>query len=103
LAAGFGSATPAALLVGNAADAAQFQTTEASVTSAFNAKFLKPTGSYDRNSQTDNAMPLALGLVPEAQRGNVLSSLVGAVTSAKNQVTAGEHDRDGHGSIGHSC
>jgi len=80
----------AAQLTGNAADAAQFQSRETAITTAFNAKFLTAAGYYDRNSQTDNAMPLALSLVPDAQRASVVSSLVAAVTSAKNQVTAGD-------------
>jgi alpha-L-rhamnosidase len=79
-----------ASLLGDATDASQFQATENAVTSAFNAKFLNANGSYDRNSQTDNAMPLALGLVPDAQRANVVASLTAAVTAAKNQVTAGD-------------
>ncbi|MES1207604.1 MAG: alpha-L-rhamnosidase, partial [Pseudomonadota bacterium] len=80
----------AAAVVGNAADAAQFAATSAAVTAAFNGKFLNAGGTYDRNSQTADAMPLALGIVPDAQKAAVVSSLVGAVTSAKNQVTAGD-------------
>jgi hypothetical protein len=80
----------AAALLGNQADATAFQASQATVTSAFNAKFLNPAGYYDRNSQTDNAMPLALGLVPAAQNASVVSSLVASVTSAQNRVTAGD-------------
>jgi hypothetical protein len=80
----------AAQLLGNQADATQFQTTLTTTTNAYNTKFLTAGGSYDRNSQTANAMPLALGLVPTNQQAAVLSSLVGAVTAAKNQVTAGD-------------
>jgi hypothetical protein len=80
----------AAALLGNQADATAFQASQATVTSAFNAKFLQPAGYYDRNSQTDNAMPLALGLVPAAQKASVVSSLVASVTSAQNRVTAGD-------------
>ena len=60
------------------------------MTSAFNGKFLNGNGTYDHNSQTADAMPLALGIVPDAQKASVLGSLVGAVTSARNQVTAGD-------------
>jgi hypothetical protein len=80
----------AAQLVGNATDASQFQTSQTAITSAFNAKFLNPAGYYDRNSQTDNALPLALSLVPAAEMASVVSSLVAGVASAKNQVTAGD-------------
>ena len=79
-----------AQLLGNQADATQFQSTLTTTTNAFNTKFLTSAGSYDRNSQTANAMPLALGLVPTNQQAAVLSSLVGTVTAAKNQVTAGD-------------
>jgi hypothetical protein len=80
----------AAQLLGNQADATQFQSSIATTTSAYNAKFLTSAGSYDRNSQTANAMPLALGLVPASKQAAVLSSLAGTVTAAKNQVTAGD-------------
>ncbi|MES1171844.1 MAG: family 78 glycoside hydrolase catalytic domain [Bacteroidota bacterium] len=80
----------AATLLGKPDEATQFQATETTVTNAFNARFLTAAGAYDRNSQTANAMPLALGLVPAAQRAAVLASLVGSVTSAQNRVTAGD-------------
>ena len=80
----------AAQLLGNQADATQFQASITTTTNAYNTKFLTSGGSYDRNSQTANSMPLALGLVPANQQAAVLSSLVGAITSAKNQVTAGD-------------
>lgn len=79
----------AAQLLGNQADASQFEALRTSVSAAFNAKFLK-NGSYDRGSQTANALPLALGLVPTAQRDQVLAALVQSVTSAGNRVTAGD-------------
>ena len=80
----------AAQLLANQTDATQFGSSLTTATSALNTKFLTSGGSYDRNSQTADAMPLALGLVPSNQQAAVLSSLVGAVTSAKNQVTAGD-------------
>ncbi|MEP6654071.1 MAG: family 78 glycoside hydrolase catalytic domain [Myxococcales bacterium] len=79
-----------ALVLKNATDAAQFAATATTVTSAFNSKFLNANGTYDRNSQTDDAMPLALNLVPDAQKAMVLNSLVAAITAAKNRVTAGD-------------
>jgi alpha-L-rhamnosidase len=80
----------AATVLGNQADATTFQATQAAVTSAFNAKFLSAAGVYDRNSQTDNAMPLALGLVPEAQKAKVVANLVGSVTTTQSRITAGD-------------
>src|SRR4051794_29646462 len=79
-----------AMVIGNATDAAQFAATATTVTNAFNTKVLNSHGTYDRNSQTDNAMPLALNLVPDAQKATVLSSLITTITSAKNRVTAGD-------------
>jgi alpha-L-rhamnosidase len=80
----------AATLLGNQADATAFAASQTAVTSAFNAKFLNPAGYYDKDSQTDNAMPLALGLVPTAQKTAVVASLVAAVKAAQNRVTAGD-------------
>jgi hypothetical protein len=80
----------AAQLLANQTDATQFASSITTTTNAYNTKFLTSGGSYDRNSQTADAMPLALGLVPANQQAAVLSSLVGAVTAAKNQVTAGD-------------
>ncbi|MES1165769.1 MAG: family 78 glycoside hydrolase catalytic domain, partial [Verrucomicrobiota bacterium] len=80
----------AATLLGNTADATQYQSTIATVTNAFNAKFLSANGTFDRGSQTGQAMPIALGLVPDAQRAGVIAHLVSSVTSAQNRVTAGD-------------
>jgi alpha-L-rhamnosidase len=80
-----------ATLLGKPAEATQFQATEAAVTAAFNARFLNAAaGTYDKNSQTADAMPLALGLVPAAQRSAVVASLVAAVSTAGNRVSAGD-------------
>ena len=79
-----------ATLLGKTDEATQFQTTETAVTNAFNAKFLNASGTYDRNSQTANAMPLALGLVPAAQRATVLGNVASSVVGAQNRVTAGD-------------
>ncbi|WP_443751324.1 family 78 glycoside hydrolase catalytic domain [Asticcacaulis solisilvae] len=63
----------------------------AEVRSAFNARFFNPgAGSYDRGSQTANAMPLALGMVPDGQGSRVLDALVRAVRASRNGVTAGD-------------
>ena len=45
---------------------------------------------YDRGSQTANAMPLALGLVPGAHRAGVLENLVADIRAHGNHVTAGD-------------
>jgi len=80
----------AATLLGNQADATAFAASQTAVTNAFNAKFLNAAGYYDKSSQTDNAMPLALGLVPGAREPSVVAYLVAAVKGAQYQVTAGD-------------
>jgi hypothetical protein len=61
------------------------------VTRQFNARFLDPaTGRYERGSQTAQAMPLALGLVPPAQQAGALAALIAAIRREGNGVTAGD-------------
>jgi alpha-L-rhamnosidase len=77
-------------LVGHPADAAQYAALATAAANAYGAKFWNPAGYYDRNSQTANAIPLALGMATAATRPMALAALVQAVTSAQNRVTAGE-------------
>jgi alpha-L-rhamnosidase len=66
-----------ATLLGHPNDAAEYTTGAAAVRSAYNAKLFHPeTNEYDRGSQTANAIPLALGIVPEGHRAAVLANLV---------------------------
>jgi hypothetical protein len=46
--------------------------------------------SFDRNSQTANAMPLFLDLVPPERRSAVLGNLVDNIRGNGNRVTAGD-------------
>jgi len=80
----------AATLLGNTGDASTYSTLAASAASAYSSNFWKPAGYYDRNSQTANAMPLALGMVTGATRATAIAALVSDVTAAKYQATAGE-------------
>ncbi|MDC7684144.1 family 78 glycoside hydrolase catalytic domain [Asticcacaulis sp. BYS171W] len=74
-----------------AAEIADAGRRHATVRDAFNARFYKAdVGSYDRDSQTANAMPLALGIVPKGQEQRVLAALVKAVRDSQNGVTAGD-------------
>ncbi len=58
---------------------------------AFNARFWNAaTGQYDKGSQTANAMPLALGLVPEERRAEVLEHIVADIHAHDDHVTTGE-------------
>lgn len=73
------------------AEAAGYRARAEAVRAAFNGKFFDAaTGAYDRGSQTANAMPLALGMVPKGQEGRVLDALVRAVRASRNGVTAGD-------------
>jgi hypothetical protein len=58
---------------------------------AFNTRFFDPVQHrYDTGSQTAQAMPLALGLAPENERGAVLDALVQDIRAHSNHVTAGD-------------
>ena len=72
-------------------DAARYMAESESIKRAFNDRFFHPeSGSYDTGSQTANAMPLAIGLVPEASRPAVLASLVADIRKHSDHVTAGD-------------
>jgi len=61
------------------------------VADAFNRElFHADTGQYDRGSQTANAMPLALGMVPEQYQKAALDNLVDDIRRHGNHVTAGD-------------
>jgi alpha-L-rhamnosidase len=61
------------------------------VKDSFNHKlFHAETNKYDLGSQTANAMPLVLGLVPEDRRSAVLDNLVEDIHKHNNHVTAGD-------------
>jgi alpha-L-rhamnosidase len=80
-----------AALLGKADEAEQFQNEAQAVKAAFNKKFFNAEkNQYDRNSQTANAMPLVLGLVPEDRRTAVLEGLVAQIRAGGNRVTAGD-------------
>jgi hypothetical protein len=73
------------------AEAAEARRRAEVVKAAFNQRFFDAAaGSYDRGSQTANAMPLALGMVPAGQDGRVLDALVKAVRASQDGVTAGD-------------
>jgi len=81
----------AAALLGKTDEARQFEGQAQAVKDAFNRKFFNAgKNQYDRNSQTANAMPLVLGLVPEDRRVAVLAGLVARIRAGGNRVTAGD-------------
>ena len=72
-------------------DAASFAAQAAEVKQAFNRRFYHPeTNQYDTGSQTADAMPLVVGLVPEQDRSAVLANLVADIHAHKDHVTAGD-------------
>jgi hypothetical protein len=64
-----------ATLLGNASDAAQYGALAMAAANAFNTKFWNTSaGYYDRNSQTANAVPLALSIVPSMSQTQAVSA-----------------------------
>lgn len=80
-----------ARLLGKQNDAEGFANLAVEVRAAFNKKFFHAdVNQYDRNSQTGNAMPLMLGLVPNDRRDAVLDNLVKVLRDNGNRVNAGD-------------
>jgi hypothetical protein len=72
-------------------EAKAFESEASSVRDAFNLKlFHADRDFYDRDSQTANAMPLALGMVPKGHEAGVLAHLVEDIRNHDNHVTAGD-------------
>lgn len=72
-------------------DRARYAQAAASIASAFMSRFFVPdSGSFATGSQTANAMPLALGLVPDASRARVSQALAADVVQRGNAITAGD-------------
>jgi alpha-L-rhamnosidase len=80
----------AARLLGKSTDAEHYGQRAGEVAAALNKRlFHADTNRYDRNSQTANAMPLALGLVSEDRRAAVLQNLVDVTRASGNRITTG--------------
>ncbi|MBB5058824.1 hypothetical protein HDF16_003538 [Granulicella aggregans] len=79
------------VLSGHDEDAQGYEQEAAQVRSAFNQQYFhSDTNQYDTGSQTANAMPLVVGLVPEDRRAAVLANLVNDIRAHSNHVTAGD-------------
>jgi hypothetical protein len=77
--------------LGKMSDAERYRRKADAIAEAFNAAFFNPdTAIYATGSQAAQAMPLVLGLVPDAQREAVIANLVQAVRTAGNVATAGD-------------
>jgi alpha-L-rhamnosidase len=80
-----------AVLTGHPQDAGGYTAEALAVKSAFDTLFFHPDiNVYDRGSQTAQAMPLSLGLVPQGHEAAVLASLVASIRVTRNHVTAGD-------------
>jgi hypothetical protein len=80
-----------ATLLGRSEDATSYRTLAKQTADAFNRRFWDEThGWYDHGSQTANAMPLALGIVPVERRAAVLAHVVADIRAHDDHVTTGE-------------
>ncbi len=80
-----------ATLLGHPADAHAYTAEAAEVKTAFNARFFHADSNrYDTGSQTANAMPLAVGLVPIDRRDAVLANLVADIHAHTDHLTSGD-------------
>jgi len=80
-----------ATLLNKPTDARRYTAEAADLKLAFNrALYHADTKNYDGGSQTANAMPLYLGLVPEQDRASVLANLITDIRAHKDHVTAGD-------------
>lgn len=78
-------------VVGRNAEARRYAARARWATARFNRAFLdRGTGRYERGSQTAQAMPLALGLVPAAFQSKAQRELVRSIRREGNGVTAGD-------------
>lgn len=80
-----------AKILGHNADAEAYSQLAAQIQDAFNRRFFDAaTGNYANGSQTANAFPLFLDLVPDRERGRVLGRLTDDVVYTHNtHVTTG--------------
>ena len=80
-----------AALLGKTRDAERYSDLACDVRSAFNKEFFHADANcYATGSQTSNAMPLVLGLVPEDRADAVLENLIADVRVHNNHLTVGE-------------
>ena len=78
-------------LLGHTGDAAKYAALAETTKTAFNARFFDAAqGFYDKGSQTAQAMPLALGIVPKANEAGVLQKLIDDIHAHEDHITTGE-------------
>lgn len=81
----------AAKQLGHTADTAAYAGLARHIREAFNTKFFHAdTRQYATGSQYANAIPLYLGIVPEADRRAVLDNLLADISNRGNRLTTGD-------------
>jgi len=79
-------------MFGYAEDAAKYSQIAAVTKDAINSKFLnKETGVYAEGMQTDQSVPLTMGVVPAEYKAAVVEALVKRVAEDNYHVNAGVH------------
>jgi alpha-L-rhamnosidase len=77
-------------LLGKAGDAQRYRQLAEQIKTSFNAHFFDPqTGLYAPDSQTSQALPLYLDMVPEGKRELVLQRLIEDIHKHKDHMTTG--------------
>lgn len=72
-------------------EAAHYTKLAEEIKQSFNRHFYNPdTKTYDRNSQTTNAIILYMGLAPDSIRKQVVNNLKSDITNRNNALTAGD-------------
>jgi alpha-L-rhamnosidase len=80
-----------AVLLGRKDESEAYARQAERVKDAFNVKFFDAAQHrYDKGSQTAQAIPLALGIVPDDERSAVLDALVADIRAHQNHTTSGE-------------
>ncbi len=80
-----------AQLLGHAEDAETYAVVAFRTATAYDRRFwVADKGWYDTGSQTANAMPLALGIVPAARQQQVFAHLLADLHAHNDHVTTGE-------------
>ena len=85
------SLAKAAELIGKSEDAKAYNDLAGKIRESFNNKYFdKATGNYGSGSQTSNAMPLFLGMVPDGYQQRVIDNLVEDITEHDMRLTTGD-------------
>jgi alpha-L-rhamnosidase len=78
-------------LLGLKDDESEYNKLAKEIKEAFTKKYFdKASLKIDRDSQTDNAMPLYVGLIDDDHRAQILNNLVNDIESRGNALTAGD-------------